>query len=187
MTRAAPCLPAATVGRLLPRHVLVAVPGRLVAHILASGRGRRFTASGRLRPGWRTVCGQAGRYRDPGDLSDLGLRMCRRCVRTLPPLPDPPTGREVALVEQATRRASHRPHLSPHQLDILNFERLRWTHPGSKEQAIRNRFGPPVTRYYQELAVVLAHPAALAYDAQLVRRVQRRRDQARLTGRRVAV
>jgi hypothetical protein len=61
------------------------------------------------------------------------------------------------------------------QRQILAFERQWWRHAGAKEQAIRDLFGVSATRYYQMLNALLDHPAALAYDPVLVKRLRRLR------------
>lgn len=58
----------------------------------------------------------------------------------------------------------------------LDFERTWWKHPGAKDAAIREVFGESPTRYYQRLMVLLEDPEAVAYDAQVVRRLARLRD-----------
>ncbi len=61
--------------------------------------------------------------------------------------------------------------------DILEFERLRWKHFGTKETAIRERFDMSFTRYSQVvLSVLIDRAEAEAYDAQLVNRLRRLRD-----------
>lgn len=57
---------------------------------------------------------------------------------------------------------------------ILAFERAHshWKYAGSKEQAIRDRFGMSSTRYHQRLVQLLADPEAEAYDAFTVRRLR---------------
>ncbi len=58
---------------------------------------------------------------------------------------------------------------------MLAFERQWWKHAGAKEQAIRDLFGVSATRYYQMLNGLLDSPAALEYDAVLVKRLRRLR------------
>jgi hypothetical protein len=68
------------------------------------------------------------------------------------------------------------PHgLSRREHEILAFERQWWRHAGAKETAIRDRFGLTPTRYYQALNALVDHPAALAVDPVLVRRLRRLR------------
>lgn len=57
---------------------------------------------------------------------------------------------------------------------VLEFERQRWQFAGAKDQAIRETFDLSPTRYGQILVAALSKPQALVYDAQLVRRLQRR-------------
>lgn len=64
---------------------------------------------------------------------------------------------------------------------ILEFELLRWNHLGSKEDAIRARFGVSATRYYQLLNVIIDKPEALRADPMLVKRLRRLRDARRRT------
>lgn len=58
---------------------------------------------------------------------------------------------------------------------ILVFERKWWKYAGAKEQAIREQFDMSATRYYQLLNTLIDLPAALAYDALLVKRLRRLR------------
>lgn len=66
--------------------------------------------------------------------------------------------------------------LSERDLEILAFEREWWKHVGSKERAVRERFGFSATRYYQILGALLDSPEAMAADPMLVRRLQRLRE-----------
>jgi hypothetical protein len=65
--------------------------------------------------------------------------------------------------------------LDEKERQILAFERQWWKHAGAKEQAIRDLFGVSTTRYYQRLNRLLDNPAALEYDAVLVKRLRRLR------------
>ena len=65
--------------------------------------------------------------------------------------------------------------LTERERRVLAFERQWWKHAGSKEQAIRDLFGVSSTRYYQMLNALLDNPAALEYDAVLVKRLRRLR------------
>lgn len=65
--------------------------------------------------------------------------------------------------------------LTDDQRAMLDFERQWWRRRGAKEQAIRDLFGISPTRYYQALNLLLDAPAAHAYDAVLVQRLQRLR------------
>ncbi|WP_166980999.1 DUF3263 domain-containing protein [Paramicrobacterium fandaimingii] len=67
---------------------------------------------------------------------------------------------------------------------ILDFERQWWTHAGTKEQAIRQRFDVSSARYYQLLAALIRRPEALVYDPMLVKRLLRVRDQRSAARRR---
>ncbi|NUP52134.1 MAG: DUF3263 domain-containing protein [Catenulispora sp.] len=58
---------------------------------------------------------------------------------------------------------------------ILAFEKQWWRHAGSKEQAVRERFGVSATRYYQMLNALLDDEAALAYEPEVVKRLRRLR------------
>jgi hypothetical protein len=58
---------------------------------------------------------------------------------------------------------------------ILDFERGWWQQQGSKERAIRQRFGLSAARYYQLLNGLIDSPEALRYDPMLVRRLRRLR------------
>jgi hypothetical protein len=69
--------------------------------------------------------------------------------------------------------------LSEQDMRILAFERRWWRHPGAKEQAIREIFGMPATRYYQLLNGLIDRPEALAFDPILVKRLRRLRTERR--------
>ncbi|GAA1493586.1 hypothetical protein GCM10009627_19320 [Curtobacterium herbarum] len=58
---------------------------------------------------------------------------------------------------------------------VLAFEHERARHDRTKEAEIRVEFDMSPTRYYQVLNRVIDSPAALAYDPQLVTRLQRLR------------
>ena len=58
---------------------------------------------------------------------------------------------------------------------MLAFERRWWRYSGAKEQAIRDEFDIPATRYYQILNALLDAPAALAADPLTVGRLRRLR------------
>jgi len=62
---------------------------------------------------------------------------------------------------------------------ILDFEREAWKLQGTKERAIRERFGFSSTRYHQLLHRAVDRPEALAYDPMLVRRIRRVREARR--------
>ncbi|WP_308159151.1 DUF3263 domain-containing protein [Curtobacterium sp. ISL-83] len=58
---------------------------------------------------------------------------------------------------------------------VLAFEHERARHDRTKEAEIRVEFDMSAARYYQVLNRVIDSPAALAYDPQLVTRLQRLR------------
>ena len=73
---------------------------------------------------------------------------------------------------------------APRDLDerertILDFERQWWQLPGTKERAIRERFGLSAARYHHLLNALIDRPEALAYDPMLVRRLRRLREARR--------
>lgn len=65
--------------------------------------------------------------------------------------------------------------LSERDRAMLAFERHWWRRSGSKEQAIADRFGMSVTRYYQVLNALLDTPDAIAADPVTVGRLRRLR------------
>lgn len=69
--------------------------------------------------------------------------------------------------------------LSERDTRILVFERRWWRYPGAKEQAIREAFAIPATRYYQLLNDLIDRPEALAFDPILVKRLRRQRAERR--------
>jgi hypothetical protein len=69
--------------------------------------------------------------------------------------------------------------LSEQDMRILAFERRWWRYPGAKEQAIREIFSVPATRYYQLLNELIDRPEALAFDPLLVKRLRRQRTERR--------
>lgn len=66
--------------------------------------------------------------------------------------------------------------LSDRDREILEFERQWWKYAGAKETAVREKFDMSGVRYYQVVDWLIDQPAALAYDAQLVKRLQRLRE-----------
>ena len=67
--------------------------------------------------------------------------------------------------------------LSESQTSMLRFE-ARWPkHTAKKEEAIRSTFGIPASRYYQRLYAITSVPAALLFDAVLIHRIERARDE----------
>lgn len=87
---------------------------------------------------------------------------------------DPVTG-AIDLDAPASYRDRQRA-LTDRDREMLAFERQWWRHPGSKEQAIKERFGMSPTRYYQVLNALLDVPAALAFDPLVVGRLHRLRE-----------
>lgn len=65
--------------------------------------------------------------------------------------------------------------LTAREQEILAFERQWWKYAGAKEQAVRDLFEMSATRYYQVLNALIDQPAALAFDAMLVKRLRRMR------------
>lgn len=63
--------------------------------------------------------------------------------------------------------------------DLLAFEDRWGTHTGNKEEAIRRELDLAPARYYQLLNRAIDSREALEVDPQLVRRLQRTRDQRR--------
>lgn len=75
-------------------------------------------------------------------------------------------------VDQSVETAAR---LSERDREILAFERTWWKQGGSKERAVRDRFGVSATRYYQILNELIDTPGALEEDPMLVRRLRRQR------------
>ncbi|WIM67400.1 DUF3263 domain-containing protein [Corynebacterium breve] len=67
--------------------------------------------------------------------------------------------------------------LSDIDLTLLDFEARAPRSIGAKEEAIRSELGLSPVRYYQRLNMLIDDPTALAARPQLVRRLQRVRDQ----------
>lgn len=65
--------------------------------------------------------------------------------------------------------------LSDRDREVLEFEKKFWKYAGSKEQAIRERFGLSASRYYQVLNALLDRPEALESEPALVKRLRRMR------------
>jgi hypothetical protein len=59
---------------------------------------------------------------------------------------------------------------------VLDFEREAWKLSGTKERAIRERFGFSPARYHQLLHRIIDRDEALRYDPMLVRRLRRLRE-----------
>jgi len=84
----------------------------------------------------------------------------------------------------ATLRGVTPDQTGPFELDdrgrqILDFERAAWKLDGTKERAIRERFGFSSARYHQLLHRTVDRPEALVYDPMLVRRIRRVREARR--------
>lgn len=69
--------------------------------------------------------------------------------------------------------------LSGRDCEVLDFERIWWKFPGSKEAAIREHLGISSGSYYRILTAVVDNPAAETYDPLVVRRLRRTREQRR--------
>jgi hypothetical protein len=69
--------------------------------------------------------------------------------------------------------SSRTPALSDLEQEVLAFERQWFKAAGSKEAAIRDRFGWSSTRHHQVVVQLLHHPAALAHDPVTVNRLRR--------------
>jgi len=69
--------------------------------------------------------------------------------------------------------------LSERDHEILGFEASWWTEPGTKEAAIKARFGLSASRYRQILATLVDSREAETVDPFLVRRLRRDRDRRR--------
>lgn len=65
--------------------------------------------------------------------------------------------------------------LTDRDAEILDLERSWFRYAGARETVVRERFGMSMPRYLQVLHALIDRPEALEYDAQLVRRLQRRR------------
>jgi hypothetical protein len=75
------------------------------------------------------------------------------------------------------------PELNDEHRAMLDFERQHWRYAGTKEIAVRERFGISLVHYQTELSAVLDEDAALDYAPATVRRLRRLR-QRRLAARR---
>jgi hypothetical protein len=69
--------------------------------------------------------------------------------------------------------------LTPRDCAMLDFERTWWQLPERKNDAIRTQFEVSPSTYYRALQTLLEFPEAEAYDPLTVRRLRRRREQAR--------
>lgn len=75
--------------------------------------------------------------------------------------------------------------LTDDEVAILAMEREWWKHPGSKDTAIRERFGITPTRYYQLLGQLIDRDEAHVADPVTVKRLRRIRDQRAVSRRRL--
>lgn len=69
--------------------------------------------------------------------------------------------------------------LTDRDREILAFEKKRFRYQGSKDDAIREAFGLSRVRYDAIVNRLIDDPAALEAEPQLVRRLQRLRDERR--------
>lgn len=69
--------------------------------------------------------------------------------------------------------------LSDHERAVIDFEREWWQLGSTKNVEIRERFAISTSSYYRSLHVLVDRPEALAYDPLTVRRLRKRREQAR--------
>lgn len=69
--------------------------------------------------------------------------------------------------------------LSDRDRRLLDFERSWWNEPGPKETAIIELFGLTTDEYNHALNALIDDADAAAYDALVVRRMQRMRDRRR--------
>lgn len=69
--------------------------------------------------------------------------------------------------------------LSEHERALLDFEREAWLLSARKNDAIRARLSMSPSTYYRALHALLERPEAVAYDPLTVRRLRKRREQAR--------
>jgi hypothetical protein len=69
--------------------------------------------------------------------------------------------------------------LSDHERAVIDFEREWWQLSSTKNVEIKARFAISTSSYYRALHVLVDRPDALAYDPLTVRRLRKRREQAR--------
>ncbi|MBF4554213.1 DUF3263 domain-containing protein [Corynebacterium sp. DSM 45110] len=67
------------------------------------------------------------------------------------------------------------PELNERERSMLDFERRWWTQRSNKAERIRQEFGVPPVRYFQQLNALIERPEALDYDPVTVRMLLRRR------------
>jgi Protein of unknown function (DUF3263) len=91
-------------------------------------------------------------------------------------LPRQSDGGSTAPERAERRQESPGGGLSERDRAVLTFEKQHWKYAGSKEQAIRDRFGISANRYYQVLNALLDRPEALEFEPVVVGRLRRRRE-----------
>lgn len=69
--------------------------------------------------------------------------------------------------------------LTSQECALLDFEREWWQLPGRKEEGIRARFAVSASSYYRALHALCDRADAMDYDPLTVRRLRKRREQAR--------
>ena len=69
--------------------------------------------------------------------------------------------------------------LSDHERAVIDFEREWWQLGSTKNVEIKARFEISTSSYYRSLHVLVDRPEALDYDPLTVRRLRKRREQAR--------
>jgi hypothetical protein len=69
--------------------------------------------------------------------------------------------------------------LTARDCEMLDFEREWWRLSGRKASEIRVRFAMSTSTYYRTLHALLDLPEAYSYDPLTVKRLLRRREQAR--------
>src|SRR5437879_12845508 len=91
-----------------------------------------------------------------------------------------PRGEREMLVFRARNVQDRHPReLTPHDRAVLDFERAWWQLPARKNDEIRVRFAMAPSTYYRSLHTLIDRPEAVSYDPLTVRRLRRRRAQAR--------
>lgn len=86
-----------------------------------------------------------------------------------------PSGPDVPSEPTTASSPEVAPGLTERDVALLAFERQWWKEPGSKDQAVRDRFDISPTRYYQLVNVLIDREAALRHDPMLVKRLRRAR------------
>lgn len=116
------------------------------------------------------------------------VRQCERLAQTVRNSPEPTSTRHLRLADPITQpipvvepddpepEPPSDSGLSEQDMAIMSFERHWWKRSGAKEQAIRELFDMPVSRYYQLVNALLDKPAAHRADMILVKRLRNARD-----------